>query len=138
MISLASEMTDRKGKHTRGWLFFDAECEFCTRIARFLAGPMCRRGLAVAALQDPRVSVLLGLSRQELLRAVRFVAADGSHCAGADALFAVAQELWWAWPLACAAKIPGILPAMRAAYRWGSARWNCNADRCLVDRCIAD
>jgi predicted DCC family thiol-disulfide oxidoreductase YuxK len=138
MISLASEMTDRKGKHARGWLFFDAECAFCTRIARFLAGPMHRRGLAVAALQDPRVSVLLGLSRQELLRAVRFVAADGSHSAGADALFAVAQELWWARPLAWAAKIPGISPAMRAAYGWGSARWNCNADRCLADHCVAD
>jgi len=133
MISLASEMTDRKGKHARGWLFFDAECAFCTRIARFLAGPMRRRGLAVAALQDPRVSLLLGLSRQELLRAVRFVAADGSHCAGADALFAVAKELWWARPLAWASRIPGILPAMRAAYRRGSARWNCNADRCLAD-----
>jgi predicted DCC family thiol-disulfide oxidoreductase YuxK len=138
MISLASEMTDRKGKHARGWLFFDAECAFCTRIARFLAGPMGRRGLAVAALQDPRVSVLLGLSKQELLRAVRFVSDDGSQCVGADALFAVARELWWAWPLACAAKIPGILPAMRAAYRWGSARWKCNAARCLVDRCVAD
>ena len=133
MISLASEMTDRKGKHARGWLFFDAECAFCTRIARFLAGPMRRRGLAVAALQDPRVSLLLGLSRQELLRAVRFVAADGSHCAGADALFAVAKELWWARPLAWAARVPGTLPAMRAAYRRGSARWNCNADRCLAD-----
>jgi len=34
VISLASEMTDRKGQHARGWLFFDAECEFCTAIAR--------------------------------------------------------------------------------------------------------
>jgi len=27
VISLASEMTDSKGRHARGWLFFDAECE---------------------------------------------------------------------------------------------------------------
>ncbi len=32
MISLVSEYTDGKGRHARGWLFFDAECKFCTRI----------------------------------------------------------------------------------------------------------
>jgi len=58
MISLASEMTDSKGRHARGWLFFDAECKFCTGIAMWLAAPMNRRRLAVAALQDPRVGAL--------------------------------------------------------------------------------
>ena len=82
MISLASEMTDRKGQHARGWLFFDAECEFCTAIARRLIGPLKRRGLAMAPLQDPRVGILLGLSQQELLHAIRFVLADGSHHSG--------------------------------------------------------
>lgn len=132
MISLASEMTDRKGRHARGWLFFDAECVFCTRIARLLASPMRRRGLEVAALQDPRVGALLGLSREELLRAVRFVAADGSQCAGADALLAVARELWWLRPLVWMSRIPGVLPAMRTAYRWGAAQWNCHADHCIA------
>lgn len=79
MISLASEMTDGKGRHARGWLFFDAECRFCTRIATWLAAPMKRRGLAVARLQDPRVGALLGLSGPELLRTVRFVSADGNQ-----------------------------------------------------------
>ncbi len=82
MISLASEMTDRKGRHARGWLFFDAECEFCTRIAGWLARPMMRRGLAVAPLQDPRVVALLGLSQWELLRAIRYVVTDGTQYAG--------------------------------------------------------
>ena len=96
MISLASVMTDRKGPHARGWLFFDAECGFCTRIAVWLAAPMRRRGLALAPLQDPRVAALLGLSRDELLQAIRFVFGDGRQCSGADALLAVASELWWA------------------------------------------
>ena len=128
MISLVSEMTDRKSRHARAWLFFDAECGFCTRIARWLAGPMRRRGLKVAALQDPRVGALLGLSREELLRAVRFVGADGRQFAGADALLAVARELWWTRPLVWMARIPGMLAALRAGYRWGAARWNCHAD----------
>jgi predicted DCC family thiol-disulfide oxidoreductase YuxK len=131
VISLVSEMTDRKSRHARGWLFFDAECAFCTRIARLLAGPMRRHRLEVAALQDPRVGALLGLSQEELLRAVRFVGADGRQFAGADALLAVARELWWAKPLVWVARIPGTLPAMRAGYRWSAARWNCHADVCV-------
>lgn len=127
MISLASEMTDRKGRHARGWLFFDAECKFCTRIARCLAPPMARKRLAVAPLQDPRVAALLGLPPHELLRAIRFVVGDGTHYAGADALLAVAQELWWAKPLVWLANIPGMLSAMRAGYRWGALRWRCRA-----------
>ncbi len=64
MISLVSEYTDGKGRHARGWLFFDAECKFCTRIARWLAPILERRGIALAPLQDPRVGALLGMSRE--------------------------------------------------------------------------
>lgn len=134
MISLVSEMTDRKGRHARGWLFFDAECEFCTRIAAWLLGPMRRRGLAVAPLQDPRVGTLLGLSHEELLRAIRFVFADGSQYSGADALLAVAREMWWTRPLVWLSKLPGMLPAMRAGYRWGAQRWRCQAQRCMINQ----
>ena len=31
MISLTSEFTDSKGRHARGWLFFDADCAFCIK-----------------------------------------------------------------------------------------------------------
>lgn len=136
MISLASEMTDRKGQHARGWLFFDAECEFCTAIARRLIGPLKRCGLAMAPLQDPRVGILLGLSQQELLHAIRFVLTDGSHYLGADAMLAVARELWWARPLVWAAKLPGIMSLMRAGYQWIARRRRCPAERCIVDRVV--
>jgi predicted DCC family thiol-disulfide oxidoreductase YuxK len=127
MISLASEMTDSKGRHARGWLFFDAECEFCTRTVAWLIPAMKRHGLAVAPLQDPRVGTLLGLSREELRRTIRFVLADGTQHLGADAVFAVARELEWAWTLRWVIKAPGILPAARAAYRWVARRRRCPA-----------
>ena len=133
MISLTSELTDRKGPHARGWLFYDAECVFCTRIANWLAAPMKRRGLAVAPLQDPRVGTLLGLSRQELLQAIRFVFADGTQYSGADALLAVAREFWWARPLAWATAVPGVMAAIRAAYRWGAQRGRCHAQSCALE-----
>src|SRR5262245_22211739 len=93
MITLADEFTDRKERRARGWLFFDAECRFCTRIARWLSPILRRRGLGVAPLQDPRVTALLGMSRRELLKELHFLMTDGSHAGGANAVLAVAREI---------------------------------------------
>ena len=130
MISLASEFTDGKGRHARGWLFFDAECGFCTRTARWLRPILERRGLAVAPLQDQRVGALLGLPKSELLRELRFLLSDGSQYGGADAVLAVAREIWWARPLAWLAHIPGMMDILRHGYRWVAAQRSCAAESC--------
>lgn len=132
MFSLASEMTDSKGKHARGWLFYDAECDFCTRIARFLARPMGRRRLGIVPLQDPRVSSLLGLSQEELLRAVRYLAPDATQYAGAEAFLVLARELWWMHPLIWLSGIPGAKRLMHTAYGWVARHRKCNAEACAV------
>lgn len=131
MISLASEVTDGKGRHARGWLFFDAECVYCTRIARRLAPILERRGLAVAPLQDPRVGALLGLSREESLREMRLLLADGQHFGGADAAVALAREIWWARPLAWLARIPGMMEILRSSYRRAALHRSCAAVKCV-------
>ena len=130
MISLVSEYTDGKGRHAKGWLFFDAECGFCTRIARWLAPILARRGFAVAPLQDPRVDALLGMSREELLRELRFLLSDGRNYSGADAVIAVAREIAWARPLVWSAKIPGVMTMLHAGYRWVAAQRSCAAVSC--------
>ena len=130
MISLVSEYTDGKGRHARGWLFFDAECKFCTRTARWLAPILERRGLAVAPLQDPRVGALLGLSRFELMREMRFLLSDGHQSGGADAGVALAREIWWAHPLVWISKLPGMMGLLRSGYRWIAARRSCAATLC--------
>jgi predicted DCC family thiol-disulfide oxidoreductase YuxK len=125
MISLTNEYTDSKGQHARGWLFFDAECAFCTRLARCLAPILQRRGVATAPLQDPRVSALLGMSRTELLRELRFVLSDGRQYGGAEAVLAVAQEIWWGRPVVWLSKIPGMRPILRATYWWVASKRSC-------------
>ena len=130
MISLVSEYTDGKGRHARGWLFFDAQCGFCSRIARRLAPILERRGLAVAPLQDPRVGALLGLSRWELMREMRFLLSSGSQFGGADACVALAGEIWWAQPLVWLARVPGMMDVLRRAYRQVAERRSCAAVRC--------
>ena len=130
MISLASEFTDGKGRHARGWLFFDAQCEFCTRIARWLAPILERHGLGVAPLQDARVGALLGLPKVELLREMRVLLSDGRQYGGADAGVALAREIWWARPLAWNAEIPGMMNWLRLGYRAAAARRSCEATNC--------
>ena len=130
MISLASEMTDSKGQRARGWLFYDADCGFCTRIARWLARPMKRRQLGVAPLQDGRVTSLLGMPPQELLLAVRYLAPDGSQHSGAEAFVTLAREFWWARPLVWISRIHGVMGVMHAGYRWVARNRECNGEQC--------
>ena len=134
MISLVSEYTDGKGRHARGWLFFDAECKFCTRIARWLAPFMESRGMALAPLQDPRVVELLGLAHDDLMKEMQFLLSDGSRYGGADAAVALAREIWWAVPLVWISKIPGMMEILRKGYRWIAARRKCAAAQCPADQ----
>ena len=132
MISLTNEYTDSKGRHARGWLFFDADCRFCTRLARWWAPILRRRGLGTAALQDARVGALLGMARQGLLRELRFVRSNGRQYGGADAVLAIAREIWWARPVVWLSLLPGMENLMQAGYRWIAAHKNCGAVECAV------
>jgi len=132
MISLASEYTDGKGRHAHGWLFFDGQCGYCTRLARWLAPSLRRRGFAVAPLQDSRVGALLGLSTTDLLRELRFLLSDGTQFGGADAVLAVAREIWWARPLVWLAHLPGMKTLLKSGYRWVASNRNCVAAGCVA------
>ena len=127
MISLANEYTDGKGRHARGWLFFDSDCGFCTQLARRIAPVLARRGMAVAPLQDPRVGALLGMNRELLLMELRFLLCNGKQYGGADAVVAVAREIWWAHPLVWFAKFPGAMRLLRSVYSRVAAQRSCAA-----------
>lgn len=132
MITLVDEITDRKGRQARGWLFFDAECGFCTGLARWLAPILGRRGLGVAPLQDPRVGALLGMKREELLTELRFLLSDGTNFGGARAVVAVAREVWWGRPFVWLAAAPGMMRVLDAGYKWMAARRGCVGETCDV------
>ena len=132
MITLADEFTDRKGRQARGWLFFDAHCRFCTRIARWIAPILLSRGLDVAPLQDPRVGPLLGMKREELLTEMRFLLSDGKQFGGAAAVVAVACEIWWARPFVWFAALPGMTRVWDAAYEWIAEQRGCVSQTCQL------
>ena len=130
MITLVDEITDRKGRQARGWLFFDAECRFCTRMARWIAPILLPRGLGVAPLQDPRVGALLGMEREELLTELRFLLSDGTNFGGARAMVAVAREIWWGRPFVWLAALPGMMPVLDAGYKRIAVRRGCVSQAC--------
>jgi predicted DCC family thiol-disulfide oxidoreductase YuxK len=127
MISLTSEFTESKGRHARGWLFFDANCAFCVKIVRALAPTLQQRGFALAPLQDPRVGPLLDLSPTQLLLEMRLLLSDGQQFGGADAAVALSGEIWWARPLVWLSALPGVMGPLRSAYRRIAARRKCAA-----------
>lgn len=134
MLSLSNDYTDTKGRHANGFLFFDADCVFCTKIARRLKPALQRRNLAVAPLQDPRVATLLGLSHENLIREIHLLMPDGTRYGGADAVIALARQIWWARPLVWPANIPGVMLLVRTAYRYIARNRRCAATACASSR----
>jgi predicted DCC family thiol-disulfide oxidoreductase YuxK len=132
MLSLSSDYTDTKGRHAEGFLFFDADCVFCTKIARRLQPILARRNLAVAPLQDPRVTTLLGLSHGTLMREIHLLTSDGARYGGADAVVALARQIWWARPLVWLSKVPGVMFLLRAGYRSVATNRHCSSRTCPV------
>jgi predicted DCC family thiol-disulfide oxidoreductase YuxK len=131
MISLTSEFTDTKGRHARGWLFFDADCDFCVKIVKFVAPMLGKHGIAIAPLQDPRVAPLLGLPEDQVLLEIRLLLGDGRQFGGADAVVAIASELWWARPMVWLSRFPAVMSILRSIYRRIAVRRKCAA----IDNC---
>lgn len=128
-------MTDTKGRHaSRGWVFFDRECNICTSLARRFRRPLETRGFGLAALQDPRLQVLLDLPPEDLLREMRVATVDGKIYGGAEAIVFLARQIWWALPLYAAAKLPGVPRVLDAGYRWFADHRRCASGSCSISR----
>ncbi len=134
MISLTSEMTDRKGRRAaRGWVFFDNDCAFCRSLARRFRSPLQKRGFALAPLQDPRVAALLGIPPNLLLQEMRVLTSEGQVFGGAQGVTFLAGKIWWAWPLHAVSRLPGMGPLLRAFYRWVADHRHCSSCAAISD-----
>jgi predicted DCC family thiol-disulfide oxidoreductase YuxK len=131
MISLISELTDRKGRRAPGgWVFFDADCAICTSLARRFRRTLEKRGFGLVALQDPRVGVLLGIPRDRLLLELRVLTGTHDIQGGADAIVFLARNIWWAWPLYVVAQFPLARGILDAGYRFVARHRHCGSTAC--------
>jgi predicted DCC family thiol-disulfide oxidoreductase YuxK len=133
MSSVITEKSEqRPAPPFRGWLLYDSACRFCRAIAAWLAPIAGRRGFALAPLQADWVRRRLRRPEAELLGEMRLLRPDGTHTGGVAAFLELARQVWWARPLAAAARVPLIRRALDAAYRCFAARRYCVAGRCAL------
>ena len=99
-------------------VFYDADCSICTNGARRFGRILARRGIALEALQAGDVCERLRISEDERLAEMRLRLDEGTVFGGAAALAEIARRIWWAWPVWAISRLPGVMPSMRAAYRW--------------------
>lgn len=59
-----------------------------------------------------------GLTPEDGMRQVWFVAADGSITGGAEAANLAMRYAWWAYPITFLYYLPGIRQLQDRAYRW--------------------
>jgi predicted DCC family thiol-disulfide oxidoreductase YuxK len=78
-------------------LVYDGECEFCTRLARWVERRDRGRRVSVRANQEAGLIESLGLTREEVGRAAWAVEAGGSKFEGAAAINRVLRERGGAW-----------------------------------------
>jgi predicted DCC family thiol-disulfide oxidoreductase YuxK len=78
---------------------YDGECEFCTRLARWVERRDGRGRVSARANQDAGLIDALGLTRGEVDRAAWAVEPGGRKFEGAAAMSRVLRELGGGWAL---------------------------------------
>ena len=78
-------------------LVYDGECEFCTRLARWVERQDRRGRVSVRANQEAGAIESLGLTRAEVDRAAWVVEPGGRKFEGAAAINRVLRELGGVW-----------------------------------------
>lgn len=127
---MTTEITDIK--NARGCVLFDAECLFCTRLAKRFAPLLHRHGFALTPLQTPWVVNLLGRPKGNAWSEMLLLTPGGTTFGGADALIEFTKVISWARPLYWLACVPGVKLGLRAAYAWVAHRRLCFGGACRV------
>jgi predicted DCC family thiol-disulfide oxidoreductase YuxK len=79
-------------------LVYDGDCEFCSRLARWVEGQGAGR-VWVRPNQEPGLITRLGLTREEVARASWVVEPGGRRFEGAAAISRVLRDLGGGWRL---------------------------------------
>ncbi len=130
-----TKITDIAGP--RGWVFYDADCAFCSGFAARFRRTLRRRGFRLVPMQMPWARRRLGLRDGEPIAEMRVRDRSGLDLGGADAVIFLACRIWWAWPLCALSRVPGVRGVLRAGYRWVAAWRSCPGGACCREKSAA-
>lgn len=116
----------------RGWVLYDGFCPVCLAAIHRWGPLLRRRGFLPVTLQTGWARQRLGLRPGELPGEMKLLLIDGPALGGVDALVAIGRTIWWAWPFAVLAALPGPDGLARALYRWIATNRQCLGDICSV------
>ncbi len=119
-------------KSFRGWILYDGACPSCTASARRFDRIFRRRGFLFLPLQTNWVMKRFDLEPGAPLDEMRVLTAEGRDIGGADAVIFLAWQIWWAWPFAALARLPGMHKLLDRGYRWIAAHRGCNHIACSL------
>jgi alginate O-acetyltransferase complex protein AlgI len=129
MISELTELTEpAEAVPFRGWIFFDRDCSFCRELALRFENVLAKRGFSFEPLQEEWVLQRLNLTREQALEEMRVLTSEGEIFGGADAVIALARQIWWATPLPFLARLPFVHALLYRLYRWVAAHRACTID----------
>lgn len=106
----------------RGWIYYDAQCRWCTRWVRRMGPIWVRRGFQFEPLQSERARAVLGLTGPALVEELKVRLADGRTYGGADAVACLCRAVGWLRPCGWLLRLPGIRSLARWMYRQVACR----------------
>jgi predicted DCC family thiol-disulfide oxidoreductase YuxK len=117
----------------RGWILYDGACRSCAASSRRFDRIFRRRGFLFLPLQTNWIMERLDLESGAPLEELRVLTADGRNIGGADAVIFLARQIWWTWPFAALAQLPGMHKPLDRGYRWIAAHRVCDHIRCSLE-----
>ncbi len=106
----------------RGWVYYDAECSWCTGWVRRMGAVWRRRGFEFVPLQSETARVMLGLAADTSADEVKVQLAEGRILGGADAVAVLCKAVWWLRPVGWMLSVPGMRELARGLYRGMACR----------------
>jgi predicted DCC family thiol-disulfide oxidoreductase YuxK len=125
-------ITDTTGHSHAGWIFFDAQCQFCAASRRRWGRIFERRGFVWVPLQTPGTAERLGVAPELLMAEMWLLPAGAPPLSGVNAWIRLMRHVWWLKPFAVVLEAPGLTRLARAVYRWVARNRHCIGGQCRI------
>ena len=113
-------------------MLYDADCRFCTTLAKRFRLVLTERHFELPPLQTPWVRQQLDMADTKLLAEMRLLKPDGTVLGGVDALLEISRAFPLIWPIRQVAQFAAIKKLFHGIYRWIARHRHCASGACEI------